>query len=335
MPSGPGSLLAEVARDGDVSAVMSAVSDSLRAWIGVGPVFLATADPATGSFTSTFTFDVPGDAAAAFYAIEMAGRDVVPFGQLAGSGDPVGSLFRATQGEPESSERWREVISPLGWGDEVRAAVTSHGTTWGYLCLHREAHERAFSPRELTRLTALLPGIAAALRMSALANRDTTDRLPPGVLIVDDQGRLAGSTGGAAAWLDELGPCLPSGLPLLISGIARSALARREPVTTTVLTRAGRAGVIDAAVLEQDGPAQVAVVISGAPPSHLLERLAAASGLSAREREVVAAVAAGRSTRDIAERLSISPYTVQAHLTSVYSKTGIRTRRELVARLSR
>ena len=123
-------------------------------------------------------------------------------------------------------------------------------------------------------------------------------------------------------------------LPLLISGIARLAFERREPVTTTAVTRAGRAAVIDAALLERGGESQVAVVISAAPPSHQLERLAAASGLSAREREVVSSVADGLSTRSIADRLGISPYTVQAHLTSVYSKTGIRSRRELLAQLS-
>jgi hypothetical protein len=59
-------LLAEVAERGDVASLMTAVRDTPRAWVGVGPVFLATADPVTGSFTGTFTFDVPDDAAAAF-----------------------------------------------------------------------------------------------------------------------------------------------------------------------------------------------------------------------------------------------------------------------------
>ena len=134
-------------------------------------MFLATADPVTGSFTGTFTFDIPDGAAAAFYAIEMAGRDVVPFEQLVRSNVPVGSLFGATDNAPAASERWREVISPLGWGDELRAAIGSHGSTWGYLCLHREAHDRPFTPREMQRLTTLLPGIAAALRISALSRR--------------------------------------------------------------------------------------------------------------------------------------------------------------------
>lgn len=333
MPSGPGTLLTEVAGGGDVGTAMAAVSETLRAWVGVGPVFLATADPATGAFTATFTFDVPADAAAAFYAIELAGRDVVSFGRLAESSTPAESLYAATQGAPASSERWRTVMSPLGWGDELRAAVRSHGSTWGYLCVHREAHERPFSPRELTRLGALLPAIAAAMRQAALSSSAATARLETGVLLVDECGRLSGSTGGAAAWLAELGPAERDGLPLLLAGVVQQVIDHRQPIMTTLTTRAGRAGVVDAALLHTGGRPHVAVVISAASPVHQLDRLAVAGLLSPREREVLACVVDGLSTRRIADRLSISPHTVQAHLTSVYTKTGIRSRRELVARL--
>jgi DNA-binding NarL/FixJ family response regulator len=52
-------------------------------------------------------------------------------------------------------------------------------------------------------------------------------------------------------------------------------------------------------------------------------------GLTPREREIVAAIAAGESNRDIATRLSISTQTVKHHLTSIFDKTGISTRLEL------
>jgi hypothetical protein len=43
---------------------MAAVTDTLRAWVGLGPTFLVTADPVTGAVSGTFAFDIP-DAAAA------------------------------------------------------------------------------------------------------------------------------------------------------------------------------------------------------------------------------------------------------------------------------
>jgi DNA-binding NarL/FixJ family response regulator len=52
-------------------------------------------------------------------------------------------------------------------------------------------------------------------------------------------------------------------------------------------------------------------------------------GLTAREREIVAAVGSGDSNRDIATRLNISLQTVKHHLTSIFDKTGTSSRLEL------
>ena len=51
--------------------------------------------------------------------------------------------------------------------------------------------------------------------------------------------------------------------------------------------------------------------------------------LTAREMEIVEAIASGDSNRDIAARLNISLQTVKHHLTSVFDKTGTSTRLEL------
>lgn len=53
--------------------------------------------------------------------------------------------------------------------------------------------------------------------------------------------------------------------------------------------------------------------------------------LTAREVEVLAAVAAGRTNREIADALALSPKTVMHHTTHIFRKLGVRGRAEAVA----
>ncbi|MGP4051051.1 response regulator transcription factor [Streptomyces sp. 2A115] len=52
--------------------------------------------------------------------------------------------------------------------------------------------------------------------------------------------------------------------------------------------------------------------------------------LTPREREVAELAGEGLKTKEIAERLLVSPRTVDVHLTRIYSKLGVNTRAALV-----
>lgn len=56
-----------------------------------------------------------------------------------------------------------------------------------------------------------------------------------------------------------------------------------------------------------------------------------AEGLTEREMEVLRAVAYGKTNKEVAERLCISPNTVQVHLRNIFAKVGVKNRIEAVA----
>ncbi len=78
---------------------------------------------------------------------------------------------------------------------------------------------------------------------------------------------------------------------------------------------------------------RVAIVVQRAEEEYAVPLRLAAFGLTAREREVAGLVARGLDTAAIADRLVISPWTVQDHLKSVFAKTDTRSRKELMARV--
>jgi ATP/maltotriose-dependent transcriptional regulator MalT len=57
-----------------------------------------------------------------------------------------------------------------------------------------------------------------------------------------------------------------------------------------------------------------------------------ALGISRRELEVLALLAAGRSNKEIARRLAVSPNTIKTHVTKLLAKLEARRRTEAILR---
>jgi DNA-binding NarL/FixJ family response regulator len=70
--------------------------------------------------------------------------------------------------------------------------------------------------------------------------------------------------------------------------------------------------------------------LPGAPPGVPLGAADAAVGLTPREAEVLAHIAAGESNAEIAAALFVSEATVKTHINHIFGKTGLRDRAQLV-----
>ena len=75
-----------------------------------------------------------------------------------------------------------------------------------------------------------------------------------------------------------------------------------------------------------DGHLLIAPEAAGALLRNANDRTASLDALTAREREVLAELAQGRSNREIARALRVSEKTVKAHVSSVLAKLGVQDR---------
>ena len=153
----------------DSDALRLEVMRRPRKVIPVDAFWIATADPATLLFTSAVKEAIPDTAVPRFVQNEFLADDFNKFRVLAmSSGAPVNSLFRVTENRPETSRRYREILTPLGFGDELRAAFRVGGSVWGFACMHRERGAHGYTSKDARLLTTVASHIAEGLRTALL-----------------------------------------------------------------------------------------------------------------------------------------------------------------------
>ncbi len=305
-------------------------------------VWWAAADPATLLFTNAYRLGLPADSTAYFVENEFLHDDFNKWSELADDRTGVRSLSQASDGSFDRSERYRDVFEPLGLADELRAVLRIQGTTWGLLCLHREAG-RPYSAADARWMRRLGPHLAEAMRVALLVERIEDSELDgaPGLVLLSRDGALIAGTPAGELWLDELqaAPSQSGPVPIEIQAVA----ARLRAVLTDhdfaprlrVRTRTGRWAVLHAAWMNVSGEEAIAVIIEEAMPTEVAAVIMLAYGLTNQERVITGLVARGRSTAAIAGELQITRDTVQDHLKAIFRKTGTGGRTELVATILR
>lgn len=182
------------------------------------------------------------------------------------------------------------------------------------------------------RAQEVLARLATHVRNARAARlaREAVDVGGMGVLVVDTRGRLAWRSPQAQRWLAEFflnaddAACI-EWLQPQAEGAAEAELERTAPDGRALLARRlGTVGLGETMwLLRQRGAGETA-------PS----RLATAS-LTPRETEVLSWIAKGKTNRDVAEILGMSPRTVNKHLEHVFEKLGVETRAAAAALASR
>jgi DNA-binding CsgD family transcriptional regulator len=212
-------------------------------------------------------------------------------------------LALATLSDPSPS-----MTTPSDFADDITLATICHaaGDAVGLQLVINEAGRRA----QLNPRNALVSAVARATR--AIQDRAvdelvavgyelaTLDRPLVGARLLETAGRLASSPEDATP-------------PL------RAAVARYDE-----LGAARDAGRVLRALRERGVRTRLKSSSSSSGPM----------GLSQREQQVAERVAAGLTTKGIADDLLLSPHTVVAHIRHIYAKWGIATRREVAERFN-
>ncbi len=270
----------------------------------------------------------------------------------------------------ERTDMFQDIYRPIGAYASLGVMLLRTEHYFVPFGMVRAKSRGAFTTRELALFERIIPHMQRAmqilLRLNALDGRQAADqalwdRLPFGVFILDDAGRILwGNRAGETIAAANDGLCVRGGV--LLAGAADENAALHRLIGQAGQTGMGRGldaggalalarpsarrplavlvAPFAAARSEQLMPGRrpaVVVLVSDpeTTPQPAPEILAQLYGLTAREAALVVLLLDGLDLRDAAERLGLAMNTVRTHLRAVFNKTGTRRQAELVSLLLR
>jgi DNA-binding CsgD family transcriptional regulator len=312
-----------------------------------------TLDPETLVMTSdapeelveegVFTPQTAMAAGEAIVASEYLREDVNTFAALASRRAPVGILSDATRGRPERSARYRDVLAPAGIPFELRAAFVTRGRCWGAVHIARRDDKRDFTREDASALArvsgAIADGIRTAVRFDAARRPD--DPSAPGLVVLGPANEVELITAPARELLaalhnpvaTETNDTPPLALLALASHVRSHTPGTNHGADAVAVPSSSGWITLHASLPEGHGEGRVAIVVERSANQLATALRLEAHGVTPREREVAALLAQGLTNPEIAARLVLSPFTVQDHIKSLFEKTGVASRQELVARI--
>jgi len=261
---------------------------------------------------------------------------------------PAASLFAATNGDPARHPLWDTVLRGYGVGDIASLALGDQHGIWSWLDLWREDTDPAFSEEDLDFLVSLAPAMTRGLRRSrarqfAASPVGSKGSMPAqAVLVMDEDMQVLGQTSSASNWLSLLqrAPRPHAGIPAEVYNVVAQLLAKEAHIdnrasAARIHIGGGQWASLRAARMHSpahtpNSPA-IAVTIQECLPAARLGVFVRAYGLTARERQALALLAAGMENEVLAGRMGISPLTAQDHFKSIFAKTGMHSRAGVLA----
>lgn len=353
----------DTARDGqDLFERLSAEMHDLvphdgAIWFGADPATLLVTSPIRVEALEASCCDV-------FWHNEFHVPDTAQFVDLARNATPVAALNLSLDGRVVRSPRYRDLLAPQGYADELRGVLRNGEDTWGLVGLYREAGRAPFSAEDVALVAHVSPVIARALRHHVRDRCRWIDASgAPGLVVFDDASHVVSANPEALDWLRNVLPeheTEPRPDEPVIDAIEAMLTADRVERQASPLwallnrARALGAGLDDRAARlrmrdrggrwlvlngsrlagrDDESPGTVAIVIEPAKSSEIAPIIVAAYSLTPREREVVGALARGDATSEIAANLFLSQHTVRDHIKTVLEKLEVSSRTELVAKL--
>jgi DNA-binding NarL/FixJ family response regulator len=338
--------------EGVAGVVQRLVPYDGAAWFGLDPTTMLAAAPSRIE-------NLDAEYCSLYWHLEFHEQDFAAFSEIA-RGEGARALRLSLDDRPARSVRYREFMQPQGFEDELRAAFGVGDAAWGVVDLYRSSAAVPFTRDDVEVLQSVSSIVGAALRTHI---RTTSPWLgipsAPGLVVIDEQGKAVSSNAEAHAWLRDLWPCTSTDcaestsldlielrdcdqtVPTPLYALAARARAvaggrERVPARLRLQDRRGRWLVLHASAMSAPGTpggGNVAIVIEAAKSAEVAPIVIESYSLTARERDVLGAIARGESTAEIAAHLFLSPHTVRDYVKAVFEKVGVSSRNELVARL--
>ncbi|WPK13111.1 helix-turn-helix transcriptional regulator [Lysinibacillus louembei] len=249
------------------------------------------------------------------------------------------TIFEATRGDASHSKRFREILSPHGFIDELRAVIVYKNHCYGFLTLYRMEGQGVFSQTEINDVKQFLTSIAQMLKESISYQYQTTEPLEEaametGIIILNQTLSII-STNQAGyhflTWLRQEEQITENHLPRPI----RAICSQNNGSLSKMMMYAFNHFFVTLTVSPlSTSSSQLAVLIERVSLNEIKIILLSLYHLTSREYDLIRLLLEGKSTKCIANELSISTYTVQDHLKSIFMKVDVNSRRELISKIN-